>query len=100
MNESDEPRERTPIGRAIDEAQRVLAQGIEAEGGRVLCAVMIVHADGVTPNAGLDVESDPNDGPQSPDDIVALALHGVTALASRYGIEMGVFDAGAIGGQG
>ncbi len=83
----DETRERSPLGRAIDAAQSALEAAVAAEGGRVTCAVMIVLADGVEPNGGVDVCTEVEaDGPQTPDDILAFALHGVGELARRYGL--------------
>lgn len=83
----DESRERSPLGRAIDAAQDALEAAVSAQGGRVTCAVMIVLAEGVEPNGGVDVcTDDESDGPQTPDDILAFALHGVGELARRYGL--------------
>jgi len=95
-----EQRKRSPIGRAIAAAQAALEEAIEAEGGKVLCAVMIVHAGGVAPDGGIDACADDVDGPQSPDDLLAFALNGVASLADRYGLPFAVMDVPTTGGQG
>lgn len=97
--EPGEQRAKSPIGRAVAKAQETLEAAIEAEGGKVLCAVMIVHADGLTPSGGIDVSADDDDGPRDPEDILALALSGVEQLAGRYGKPFAVFNA-PVGGQG
>lgn len=94
-----ETRDRSPIGRAVEKAQVALETAIEAEGGKVLCAVMIVHAEGLTPSGGIDVSADADDGPRDPEDILAFALSGVEQLAERYGKPFAVFNA-PVGGQG
>lgn len=98
--DSDETRQRSPVGRAIERAQAALEEAIEAEGGRIMCAVMIVHAEGVTPSGGIDVSADEADGPQDPDDLLAFALKGVAMLAERYGRPFAIMDVPTTGGQG
>jgi hypothetical protein len=97
--EPGESRAKSPIGRAVEQAQATLEEAIEAEGGKVLCAVMIVHAEGLTPSGGIDVQADSDDGPRDPEDILAFALSGVEQLAGRYGKPFAVFNA-PVGGQG
>jgi hypothetical protein len=93
-------RDRTPIGRAVDKAQAALNESIEADGGRVLASVMLVHAEGVEPTGGVDANVDAADGPQDPDDLLAFILFGVGQLAERYGLTFRVMDVPDIGGQG
>lgn len=88
------PRDRSAIGRAIAQAQETLEAAIEREGGRVLCAVMIVQADGLTPNGGVDATADDVDGPQTPDDMLSFVLVGVGQLAARYGLPFSVMGVG------
>lgn len=98
---SAEDRRRSPIGAAIGESQDVLRAGVEGAGGRVLAILTIVHAEGVTPSGGLEVYVDEKaGGPQSPDDVLAFALQGVGALASRYDLPFAVMDVTGEGGQG
>jgi hypothetical protein len=94
------PRDRGPVADAIAKAQAVLNAELEAIGGRVLCSVILVHADGVEPSGGLDAWGDDEHGPQDPEDLMMFALTGMQALARRYGLPFAVLNSGAIGGQG
>lgn len=94
-------RRATPIGRAIAAAQATLADALALEGGEVLCAVMLVHAQGVKPDAGVDAVAHDTDGPQDPDDLLAFAITAVGQLAERYGLPFAVLEGGpGIGAQG
>jgi hypothetical protein len=93
------PRDKGPISEVIAAAQAMLAADLEARGARVLCAVMLVHVEGLEPSAGLDVHADDDGGPQDPQDVLDFALAGVRSLAARYGIPFALFDIPA-GGQG
>lgn len=92
---SVEDRENSAIGGAVDKAQNVLRAGVEISGGRVLCSLVIVHADGVSPDGAMEVYVDPDGGPQDPEDVLAFALNAVGALAKRYGLPFAVMEAGA-----
>jgi hypothetical protein len=94
------PRDKGPIADAIAKAQATLVEALEAHGGKPLCSVMIVHAEGFTPDGGIDAYADDHDGPQTPDDLLAFALRGVGALAKRYGLPFAVMDVAGEGGQG
>lgn len=94
-------RARHAIGQASAEAFEALCAGVNARGGRVLCGVLIVHAEGILPDGGVEVFVDESGaGPEGPDDVLALALQGVHALAQRYEIPFAVLDTPTIGGQG
>jgi hypothetical protein len=87
------------IGQASAEAFEALCASVNARGGRILCGVLIVHAEGVQPDGGVEVFVN-DGGPEGPDDVLSLALQGVKALAGRYEIPFAVLDTPAIGGQG
>jgi hypothetical protein len=91
------------VGHAIKQAQDVLDEQISGDGGRVLCSIMLVHADGLpgdTPGAGVDVHCDEDDGPQSPEDVLEFAVAAVGQLAKRLGIPFAVMEGPSIGAQG
>jgi hypothetical protein len=87
------------IGQASAEAFDALCAGVKARGGRILCGVLIVHAEGVLPDGGVEVFVGEG-GPEGPEDVLSLSLQGVKALADRYEIPFAVLDTPAIGGQG
>lgn len=81
-----------PVTDAIDAAFVALEGAIEAAGGRVLRAVMIVQADGLLPASAFDARTHP-DEPADPQALLDFTLLGVQTLAHRQGLPLAVFDA-------
>lgn len=85
---------RSDVAAATASALDALAERVEIGGGRVLAGFVMVHAEGITPGAGMYFVADDEDGPQSPEDMLSFLLSGVQAFADQHDLPFGVAHTG------
>lgn len=96
MEDDETERETTPLGRASEMAHALIAEMVEAAGGRVVTIVTMIHAEDVTPNAAVDIYT-ADDGPQTGEDLLSFALGGCNQIAKKHGLTFRVLRGGGHG---
>lgn len=93
---------RSPISAACDAALQLAVEKVEEHGGKVIAGFLMLHVDGMTPNAGMEFLADEDEGPQDGDDMLAFLVNGVGAFAAKHGLPFRVMQMGAdsIGAEG
>src|SRR4051812_11725077 len=91
------------IREASEAALEQLGERLKEEGGKLLCGFVVVLAEGVRPNGGVFYMADEDDGPESSEEVLSIALSGIGSFAEAIGQPMAVMEmpnSSPPGGQG